>query len=275
MASYSKVFKASNVSLMGEVKVITPPVSLHMTAADEEFSLPQAAEEDAGIQKSSEMLEEAKEQAEAIIAAAEQHAQAIETAAEGEINQWWEENQKKLESMSLEAQQQGYMEGLARGKEEAETAVRKEYEGQLAQINQLLQQSYEEKEAIVSEAEPFLLELSTVIATQIIKQELESNPEKFVELIKQHILRFKEKEFITICVHPADFDFIQSQRAHLIAVVNGETEIRIIPDHSVTEKGCIIRTAYGSIDARIDTQIEEIKRVILEARRTPESETIS
>lgn len=275
MASYSKVFKASNVSLMGEVKVITPPVSLHMTVADEEFSLPQAAEEDAGIQKSSEMLEEAKEQAEAIIAAAEQHAQAIEAAAEGEINQWWEENQKKLESMSLEAQQQGYMEGLARGKEEAETAVRKEYEGQLAQINQLLQQSYEEKEAIVSEAEPFLLELSTVIATQIIKQELESNPEKFVELIKQHILRFKEKEFITICVHPADFDFIQSQRAHLIAVVNGETEIRIIPDHSVTEKGCIIRTAYGSIDARIDTQIEEIKRVILEARRTPESETIS
>lgn len=275
MASYSKVFKASNVSLMGEVKVITPPVSLHMTVADEEFSLPQAAEEDAGIQKSSEMLEEAKEQAEAIIAAAEQHAQTIEAAAEGEINQWWEENQKKLESMSLEAQQQGYMEGLARGKEEAETAVRKEYEGQLAQINQLLQQSYEEKEAIVSEAEPFLLELSTVIATQIIKQELESNPEKFVELIKQHILRFKEKEFITICVHPADFDFIQSQRAHLIAVVNGETEIRIIPDHSVTEKGCIIRTAYGSIDARIDTQIEEIKRVILEARRTPESETIS
>lgn len=275
MASYSKVFKASNVSLMGEVKVITPPVSLHMTVADEEFSLPQAAEEDAGIQKSSEMLEEAKEQAEAIIAAAEQHAQTIEAAAEGEINQWWEENQKKLESMSLEAQQQGYMEGLARGKEEAETAVRKEYEGQLAQINQLLQQSYEEKEAIVSEAEPFLLELSTVIATQIIKQELESNPEKFVELIKQHILRFKEKEFITICVHPADFDFIKSQRAHLIAVVNGETEIRIIPDHSVTEKGCIIRTAYGSIDARIDTQIEEIKRVILEARRTPESETIS
>jgi len=40
-------------------------------------------------------------------------------------------------------------------------------------------------------------------------------------------------------------------------------------------KGCIIRTAYGSVDARIDTQIEEIKKVILEARREPDSGIVS
>ncbi|WP_412176713.1 FliH/SctL family protein [Bacillus sp. T3] len=38
-------------------------------------------------------------------------------------------------------------------------------------------------------------------------------------------------------------------------------------DHSVSQQGCIIRTAYGSIDARIDTQIEEIKKAILEIGR--------
>ena len=162
------------------------------------------------------------------------------------------------------------MDGFEKGKTEAEQALQLEYESRLNQVQQLLQEGYAQKQAIISEAEPFLLEMSTVIAEQILKQELADVPEKFVELIKQQILRFKEKDSITVCVHPDDFEFIQSQRKSFISVVNGETEIKIIPDHSVSPKGCMIRSAYGSVDAGIDTQLEEIKKAIMAARREPE-----
>ncbi|PFP30773.1 flagellar assembly protein FliH [Bacillus sp. AFS073361] len=273
MTSYSKVFKASNLSLLEEVKVITQPFinrkDNQTDAEDQEETL-----EGEGIDQDHPLVLEAKVQAQAIIEMAEQNARSSEKAAEEKINQWWEENKKKLEDLSSEAKKQGFDEGFLLGKQEAEDLVQQEYQGKLEQVQDLLQQGYDQKEAIISEAEPFLLELSTVIASQIVKQELQSNPDILVELIKQHILRFKEKEFITVCVHPDDFEFVQAQRAHLVAVVNGETEIKIIPDHSVSSQGCIIRTAYGSVDARIDTQIEEIKKVILEAGREPDNDFI-
>ncbi|WP_310176044.1 FliH/SctL family protein [Neobacillus niacini] len=271
MMSYSKVFKASHLSIGNEVKVITQPFIVEKNKPNDENPLSIDDEKVYGNQ----LIEEAEAKAQAIIAQAEQNAHSIETVAAEKINQWWDENHLKLDEMSAEVKQQGYQEGFELGKQEGETFVLKEYNEKLAQIQHLLQQAYEEKEAIIAEAEPFLLELSFAIASQVIKQELTSYPEKFVELIKQNIHRVKEKEAITVCVHPDDFEFVQSERKHLLAVVNGETEIKIIPDHSVSPKGCMIRTAYGSVDARIDTQLEEIKKVVLEARREPERETIS
>lgn len=273
MASFSKVFKATQVSLMPEVKVLTSaPVVSGKKETGIEAELSQREEEINAQAK--EMIAAAKRQAEEIIEQAERTAKGIEDKASKTIDHWWTENEAKLETMSKEAMDKGYQEGFVQGKNAAEQAVRAEYEDRLTEVQQLLLQGYEQKQTIIAEAEPFLLELATAIAEQIVKQELETAPDKFVGLIQEHILRFKEKESITICVHPSDFDFIVSQRNHLISVVNGETEIKIIPDHSVTEKGCIIRTAYGSVDARIDTQIEEVKKVLLDVRREPEAVAI-
>ncbi|AGK55368.1 FliH/SctL family protein [Bacillus sp. 1NLA3E] len=272
MKSYSKVFKASHLSIVNEVKVISTPLpSINQQVEEWESVVVKEASEDLEHQ----ILEAAKVQAQVILSNAEQKAMSLEREAQEKVNQWWKEKEKNLEMMSLEAQQQGYDVGFEKGGVDAEKQIQQDYQEKMVQVQHLLQCAYEQKEAIIAEAEPFLLELSTAIASQIIKQELEGNPDKFVELIKHHILRFKEKEFITVCVHPDDFDFIQSQRAHLGAVVNGETEIKVIPDHTVTPNGCMIRTAYGSVDARIDTQLEVIKKVILEVGRDSESDIIS
>jgi len=268
MASYSKVFKAAQVSLLPNVKVISKAVQFQDKDGNslDQQEIPEELLED----KADQVLREAKQQAAEIIDKAQQKAQAIELEASEKINQWWTETEGEFETVAQKAMERGYQEGFDQGKKEAEEQIQRTYIEKTEQIQHLLLQAYEDKQTIIAEAEPFLLELSTVIAEQIVKQELEASPEKFIELIKQHILRVKEKDSITVCVHPDDFEFIQAQRSHLLSVVNGETEIKIIPDHSVSPKGCIIRTAYGSVDARIDTQIEEIKKAILEARREPE-----
>jgi flagellar assembly protein FliH len=272
MTSYSKVFKASYLTDSRDVKVVTIPVGSkgnQVSTSDDSVQAEDVAVETQMVDK---IIQDAQLKAQEIILKAKQTVNAMINDAEEKMGLWWEENEKKLEILTQEARENGFQEGMISGKKEVEEKVYQEYKEKIGQVQDLLENAYKQKETIILEAEPFLLELSNAIASQIIKQELESYPDKFVELIKQHILRFKEKDFITICVHPMDFDYIQSQRSHLLAVVNGETEIKIVPDHSVTEKGCIIRTAYGSVDARIDTQIEEIKKVIQDARRVPEGE---
>jgi flagellar assembly protein FliH len=272
MTSYSKVFKASYLTDSRDVKVVTIPVGNKGNQVSTSDNSIQAEDVAVETQMVDKIIQDAQLKAQEIILKAKQTVNAMINDAEEKMGLWWEENEKKLEILTQEARENGFQEGIISGKKEVEEKVYQEYKEKIGQVQDLLENAYKQKESIILEAEPFLLELSNAIASQIIKQELESYPDKFVELIKQHILRFKEKDFITICVHPMDFDYIQSQRSHLLAVVNGETEIKIVPDHSVTEKGCIIRTAYGSVDARIDTQIEEIKKVIQDARRVPEGE---
>jgi flagellar assembly protein FliH len=272
MTSYSKVFKASYLTDSRDVKVVTVPVGNKGNQESTSDDSVQAEKLSVETQMVDKIIQDAQLKAQEIILKAKQTVNAMINDAEEKMGLWWEENEKKLEILTQEARETGFQEGMISGKKEVEEKVYLEYKEKIGQVQELLENAYKQKESIILEAEPFLLELSNAIASQIIKQELESYPDKFVELIKQHILRFKEKDFITICVHPMDFEYIQSQRSHLLAVVNGETEIKIVPDHSVTEKGCIIRTAYGSVDARIDTQIEEIKKVIQDARRVPEGE---
>jgi flagellar assembly protein FliH len=45
--------------------------------------------------------------------------------------------------------------------------------------------------------------------------------------------------------------------------IDSQAELQIVPDVSVKDPGCVIRSAFGSIDARIDTQLSEIKRELI------------
>lgn len=36
-----------------------------------------------------------------------------------------------------------------------------------------------------------------------------------------------------------------------------------MPDSTVKDRGCVIRSSFGSVDARIDTQLAEIKKELV------------
>ncbi|MNG37780.1 flagellar assembly protein H [compost metagenome] len=45
--------------------------------------------------------------------------------------------------------------------------------------------------------------------------------------------------------------------------VDSQAELQILPDSTVKDHGCVIRSSFGSIDARIDTQLAEIKKELI------------
>ncbi|MNV98055.1 flagellar assembly protein H [compost metagenome] len=46
-------------------------------------------------------------------------------------------------------------------------------------------------------------------------------------------------------------------------ILDAQAELQIVPDSSIKEGGCIVRSAFGSIDARVDTQLEAIREQLL------------
>ncbi|KRE83188.1 flagellar assembly protein FliH [Paenibacillus sp. Soil766] len=243
------------ISFLTAIKTDTPSVD---DGISEEM---QIEINDATLLKN-QILEDAEAFASEQIEEAKRECALIRQETERDIASWWES--KRAEDVELVnlSKQAGYDDGYGQGVIQAESALRKEYDDMLAEASSILEQSYKLKQQIIQESEPFLIELSTSIAEKIIARQLSLEPGWVIEFIQKVLARRREKGIITLCVAPSQFAYIQDAREELITSIDSQAELEIIPDSSVQDQGCVIRSSYGSIDARLDTQLKEIKSAL-------------
>lgn len=233
------------------------------------------------LQKNQQILHQAEEEAKTIIQDAEESAQnilrqAVEEAellkqqTMQEIAEWWEQKRAEADDLfqdvRLNASREGYEEGRTEGRRQAyeeETAA-------VMQAREVLEKAFAEKDRIIAEAEPFMVELSMEVAQKVIGLEVEQKPDYVLEIAKKVLRRSRVHGNVTICVNHQYFELVQESRAQLLALLDGQAELSIYPDYTVQDGGCVIRTPLGSVDARIDTQLTEIKQVLLEIARGSE-----
>ncbi|MDF2834870.1 MAG: flagellar assembly protein FliH [Paenibacillus sp.] len=184
--------------------------------------------------------------------------------AEQQIDVWWLQKRAEDEAAFESSRREGYEHGYAQGSTAAVEQLQLSWESKIAEAADALKGAYSMREQIIQEAEPFLVELSVAIAEKIIGQQLAAAPEMAVELIRKSLSRRREQGVITLCVAPSQLAFVQAAREELHTAIDSQAELHILPDSSVKDSGCVIRSAYGSIDARIDTQLSEIKRELFQ-----------
>lgn len=220
---------------------------------------------------SRQMLDDAEQAAQDIVRRAKEQAAGLVEQAKQEAQAWWDEQRSRDEHTSAEAAQAGREHGYAVGKQEAELHVTQQYEGKLDEAQQVLEQAHVLARQTVSEAEPFLLELSCAIAAKIIGRSIEQDQGWIVDMVAAALRRCNDKSTIALCVAPAHFAYIQSVREELENHIDAQAELHIYPDASVGEGGCVIKTSFGTIDARVDTQLLEIKQALLDLVRREEA----
>jgi flagellar assembly protein FliH len=180
-----------------------------------------------------------------------------------QIDVWWLQKRTDDEAASEASRQSGYELGYAEGAANSEAELRQTWEQKLAEASDVLRTAFQMREQIIQEAEPFLVELSCAIAEKIIGQQLTLAPEMAIELIRKSLSRRREQGVITLCVAPGQLAFVQAAREELHFAIDSQAELQILPDSTVKDNGCVIRSSFGSIDARIDTQLAEIKRELI------------
>ncbi|WP_054028988.1 FliH/SctL family protein [Bacillus sp. FJAT-28004] len=199
-----------------------------------------------------ERLRDAAEESEKLLAETQQ-----------QIDVWWLEKRTEDEAESEASRQSGYDLGYAEGAAHSEKEMREIWEQKLAEASDVLKTAFQMREQIIQEAEPFLVELSCEIAEKIIGQQLTLAPEMAIELIRKSLSRRREQGVITLCVAPSQLAFVQAAREELHFAIDSQAELQILPDSTVKDNGCVIRSSFGSIDARIDTQLAEIKKELI------------
>lgn len=206
-----------------------------------------------------QMLHDAKEFAERQVREAAEEAERLLAEAKEQIEQWWAQRRQEDEDLVEAIKAEGFSQGYDEGKAHAEQSLQEQINVMMDEASSVLKLAYSEKEAIIQEAEPFVVELSCAIAEKVIDKELSLDQEHMLSLIKQSLARKREQGVITLCVNPTHFAFVQAAREELGLVVDSQAELQILPDPTVQDRGCVVRSSFGSVDARIDTQLTEIK----------------
>jgi flagellar assembly protein FliH len=265
----SRIYKASTVKLLEPEKytlsfISSPqPTQRQTDMSGEELVSPSKIVEE----KAAKVLVDAEEMAAKIIEQAKVKAAQLRQQAESEADTWRVAQQQQWNDTLQTATADGFKEGFAEGKATGLKDATEEMQWLLDQAKRILEQAYQDKEQIIAEAEPFLVDLSVTIARKVIQQELQQHPDQLTLLISEMILRSKETDAVAIFVHPDCYEFVQSERTKLQQLTGGEVEIKVYPDPAVAGGGCILRTSWGSVDARVDMQLEEIKEVLLRATK--------
>ncbi|MNB64175.1 flagellar assembly protein H [compost metagenome] len=210
-----------------------------------------------------QILHDAKEFAEGQVRDASMEAERIIEAARAEAEEWWQsrrdQDENLVEAVKAEAFSKGYEEGLL----DAEKEMREKLAIVMEEAQAVLTEAYKARDLIIQEAEPFLVELSCEIAEKIVEKQLTIEPAFTVELIKRNLARKREQGIISLCVAPSQFAFVNAAREELTLAIDSQAELQILPDSTVKDHGCVIRSSFGSVDARIDTQLQEIKKELI------------
>lgn len=184
--------------------------------------------------------------------------------AQQQIEQWWNERRQMDHHQFEQMRAEGYQAGYEEGKLEANEEMSQQWHSIIQQANFILEDAYHKKNNAIQDAEQFVVELSVAIAEKIIGKQLTIEPAWIVDQIASSLARRKEQGVITVCVAPTQFSFVNSAIDELKLVVDSQADLKILPDATVKDLGCVIRSSYGSIDAKIDTQLAEIKQHLVQ-----------
>ncbi|MCK9858177.1 FliH/SctL family protein [Paenibacillus sp. ATY16] len=261
----SNLIKSSSVIALDQLKQLywLNKHAAEQVAVTEEI-IEEAGPDEETISIRDQIISDAQIFAEERIREAGEQSEQMLAKAEADIDAWWLEKRLEDERHSEASRQAGFEQGYAEGQAHAEQAMRQEWESRLEEANAVLKSAYEMREQIIQEAEPFLVELSVSISEKVIGRQMSEAPEMALELIRKALSRRREQGVIALCVAPGQLAFVQAAREELNLVIDSQAELQIIPDATVKDFGCVIRSAYGSIDARIDTQLSEIKRELVQ-----------
>ncbi|CAH8769998.1 FliH/SctL family protein [Paenibacillus dendritiformis] len=219
------------------------------------------------------ILDDAQSFAEEHLRQATEEAERMKEEAQSQIEAWWEERRQQDEQLIESTRSESYETGYREGMERAEQEIKEAYERKIAEAEAVLRQAYQAKEQLIQEAEPFVVSLSCTVAEKIIQKQLTVEPEIVLELARKTLSRKRESGTITLCVSPEQFAYVHAAREELSLAVDSQAELQIIPDSSVNDGGCVVRSALGSIDARIDTQLTEIKKALMQVAMQHEEQS--
>lgn len=205
-----------------------------------------------------------------ILISTQKQAEEILNAANAEAARIIDEAQTQVQETLQQSREEGFQTGYKTGYDESFKKIQEDFIRQIKSIDMIAQSAYKVKKEIISSSELEILQLTIAIAEKIVKQQLETSPETILSIVRAVIHELKDKEEIKIIVNPVHVEYLYNFSEELKNSINGLESVKIIKDKTIPIDGIIVESGESRIDARLETQIAQItKHLLNEAAENP------
>ena len=120
-------------------------------------------------------------------------------------------------------------------------------------------------ERLAAEARSDALEVGFLIAKRILETELTTSPEPLVALVRSTIRRLGEARKMVVRLSQADAEAVNAilaARGPSAVSSVATAQIEVVADGSLDRGDCMVESDVGSVDGRIATRLEELRRAL-------------
>jgi len=159
--------------------------------------------------------------------------------------------QMEAESIRKTAVKDGYKAGLTKAEEDINS------------LKNAIVEFMGAKNQVYEEVSRDILEIALEIAQKIIKKEVQTSKDVFLNVVTEVLGELSASDTrVILKVSPQDVEYARENISQILSDAQIECKILIAPDENVEEGGCVIQTNNGIIDANIKSQLEIVRMAL-------------
>jgi len=176
---------------------------------------------------------------------------------------------KQARDKALYIEQEAYEKGFAQGEKDGLELGQKRIDTVVQQVRNVLQEMENQRESLYRVYEGEMLQLALGISKKILHHECQVNEDVITATLREVAKHIVDQRKIVLRLNPADAQFIQSHPDKAVPVKKGRQGVELLKDPSITRGGCVVETAFGGIDATMETQFDQIVSLLWERFNEP------
>lgn len=158
---------------------------------------------------------------------------------------------RQLEEIQEQARREGFEEGLGEGRE----AGAREFSEHIQRLEQLVSALARPFEELDESVEQQLAQLSMIVARQLIRRELKTEPEQVIGVVRDALAALPlAARNVRLSLHPEDAALVSKA----LSLQQGEASIQVIEDPVQVRGGCRVLTESSQIDATVESRLNAI-----------------
>ncbi len=179
-----------------------------------------------------------------------------------------EDAKKNVEEITAKAREdgnkQGHDEGYTAGLEEC----KKEHAAIIKTANEKAEQTLltaqKQVKSYFESVENEIVNLVIEVSKKIIPQQFADNPQLILPVVQTALKKVKNQTDIEVRTSNNTYELVLAAKTELQSMLSGNVRLNIKADDSLSDGDCWIETPEGSIDARLSSQLNEMKKSLKE-----------
>jgi flagellar assembly protein FliH len=170
---------------------------------------------------------------------------------------------EQIEARRAEIFEQAYQEGYEAGEQAGQQQARQARDEEIAALLEIAASMRSAFDGYLSDAEDVLVEIAFASVCKILGRAL-CERAGVSAMVQELIEQVREREQLVVRLAPADYALLAEPHAQ--ASRSDAWNVQLKPDARVSLGGCLIDSPSGTLDGRLETQLERLREVLVATR---------